>query len=124
VSHVSESGSSLIFVQPQPEVTEWLLNELQTACYDNQLHKQSTPKTVPGTLYLVMMPNEVLEDSSSRSWTYHRVLIQSRSTVGICTSVQILFVDTGLTSTVLENKIRNFPPKNQIAFETVPHQVR
>lgn len=117
-----EDIPNCVFVQPQPQVAEWLQNELQDACYENLLHEQSCPKTVPSNLYLVMLPDEVRKNCF-RPWTYHRVLMRSKRMVGICMWVKVLFVDTGVTNTVFEHKMRNFPADYHIALETVPLQV-
>ena len=124
VSYVPDdiTSSNLIFVQPQPQVAEWLQNELQTACYDNLLHERSCPKTVPGILYLVMLPVEDKKDPSRR-WTYHRVQMHSKRTVGICVNVKVLFIDTGLADTVYEHKMRHFPTNHHFALDTIPPQV-
>jgi hypothetical protein len=124
VSHVPKDivSCNLIFVQPQPQVADWLQIELQTACYDNLLHEKSSPKTVPGNLYLVMLPAEDRKDAS-RAWTYHRVQMHSKRSVGICVNVEVLFVDTGLTDTVYEHKMRHFPADHHFALDTIPPQV-
>lgn len=111
-----------MFVQPQPQVTEWLHQELQAACYKNLLHEQSCPKTVRGNMYLAMVQDEE-RTQPSRPWIYHRVLMRSKRKVGICVWVEVLFVDTGVTDTVFEHKMRNFPSDYHIAFENVLPQV-
>jgi len=95
----------VISVQPQPLVAHWLHAEMQIACFD--IREYDSPQEVsPGELYVGIVINEC---NTEQPVTYHRAVVCSTRKTGLCTMVEVLFVDSGEIDILPQFQLKNIP---------------